>query len=300
MAGLPGMQGFLLRHITAQDNVALDVVPLVPHQEGAEPLSPQETEAAAKQLASSIALALTTHEAGEGADAIAARLPPEAQPYAAALHRPGTWSAGRIIYPQLGGLQPDSASVMVVVEQMWEETDGVHAEWRTLDVRLIRTGGVWQFDTLASNGGDPAAPPAALPPEAVAVLGDPRIELPDSARWDIYRGAVSPKLLALMTRMAEWGDFGVITFSTGHPWEVFGTTRQSDHSRGLAVDIYRLGERLVIDGREPGSAVHQFVEWLYQQPEVRQIGSPWALDGRGGRSFSDALHQDHLHIAVYP
>ncbi len=263
-------------------------------------MSPQETEAAAKQLASSIALSLITHEAHEGIEDIAARLPPEAAPFAGALHRPGTWSTGRIIYPQLGGLLPGGASVMVVVEQMWAEPEGVHVEWRTLDIRLIRTGGIWQVASLESNGGEPLAPPANLSPEALAVLADPRIELPDSARWDIYAGLVSPKLLALLARMAEWDGFGVVTFSTGHPWEVFGTARQSDHSRGLAVDIYRLGPDLVIDQRQTGSRVHQFVQWLYQQPEVRQIGSPWALDGRGGRSFTDALHQDHLHIAVYP
>lgn len=34
------------------------------------------------------------------------------------------------------------------------------------------------------------------------------------------------------------------------------------------------------------------------QPEVSQIGAPWALDGYGGRSFTDVVHQDHLHVGV--
>ncbi len=72
--------------------------------------------------------------------------------------------------------------------------------------------------------------------EARAVLDDPRIDLPDSARWDILAGEVSPALLRLMSRAAD-------------------------------------------------------------EAAVR-IGSPWALDGLGGRSFTDVVHQDHLHIAV--
>ena len=47
-----------------------------------------------------------------------------------------------------------------------------------------------------------------------------------------------------------------------------------------------------------GTGPYRFVEWLYEQPEVKQIGSPWALDGFGGRSFTDIVHQDHIHIAI--
>jgi NAD(P)H-flavin reductase len=79
---------------------------------------------------------------------------------------------------------------------------------------------------------------------------------------------------------------------------VFGTDRQSDHTRGRAVDIYRLDQTLVIDDRAEGSFTHQIVKWLYDQPEIRQIGSPWRLEGPRGRSFTDRLHQDHLHVAV--
>jgi len=277
------------------------IVPLAPHQQGAEPLSGAETHPNAKRLASEIVLALTTYAVGEGPEAIAARLPPEAAGIAATFYVPGASSTGRIIYPQLGGIQTDAASVMVVVEQLMGTDDGVRIEWRTLDVRLARNGGAWHFAGLASAGGDRLDPPAALLPEALAVLNDPRIEMSDSSRWDIYSGLVSPNLLRFMTRIADqWGDFGIVTFSTGHPWEVFGTSRQSDHSRGLAMDLYRLGDDLVIDQHARGSRVYEFAQWVYAQPELRQIGSPWRFGEGGGRSFTDALHQDHVHIAVAP
>ena len=143
-------------------------------------------------------------------------------------------------------------------------------------------------------------PSGPVSPEALAVLNDPRIEMPDSARWDILSGAIAPNLLRIMARLAERTPYGVTTLSQGHPYEVFGTDKQSDHTRGRAVDIYRLGDTLVIDDRAEGSMTYKTVQWLYDQPEIRQIGSPWALDGYGGKSFRDRLHQDHLHIAANP
>lgn len=280
---------------------AVDIVPLAPHQNGAEPLSRNETHPNAKRLASEVALILTTYGPTETAADVAARLDslaPEAVQLAAALHVPGAASEGRIIYPQLGGLAHDAVSVMVVTEQMITTPDEVLVFIRTLDVRLVQVGGVWRLTGVASVGGVPIEPGGALPEIAFQVLNDPRIEMPDSARWDILSGAISPALLTVMARLAQRTPYGVVALSEGHSFEVFGTDRQSDHSRGRAVDIYRLGNTLVIDDRAEGSFTHQVVQWLYQQPEIRQIGSPWALDERGGRSFTDTLHQDHLHIAV--
>jgi hypothetical protein len=268
--------------------------------EPAYALSENETEPGLKRAAADVALALTTWEAGETVADIAARLPPEAGGIAGAFYQPGSWSRGRIVYPQLGGLLPDAASVMVVVEQTLGTAEGVNETVRTLDLRLRREAGEWRLEQLASTGGDEVFPPADLPALAEAVLGDPRIELPDSARWDIYAGRVSPRLLALMARLADETPYGVVTLFSGHPFEIFGTPRRSDHARGLAVDIYRIGDRRVVDDRLTGSTTHRLVAWLYDQPEIAKLGSPWAIDGFGGRSFTDALHNDHLHIAVYP
>jgi hypothetical protein len=263
-------------------------------------LSARETHPELKLGAVRAALALTTYDATEALGEFAARLPAELAPFASALYRPGHWSRGRVVYPQLGGLAADRASVMVVVEQLTRNGAIAAAEVRTLNIEMLRVDRQWRFERLISAGGVPVVPTAPLSEVALAVLADPRIELPDSARWDIAAGAVSEDLLRLLARLAKRTSFGVATLSAGHSWEIYGTPRQSDHSRGLAVDIYRFGKRLVIDDRAPNSATHQLVAWLYDQPEVARMGSPWALDGVGGRSFTDALHQDHLHIAVWP
>ncbi|WMT89150.1 hypothetical protein [Pelagibacterium sp. H642] len=278
------------------------IIPLGPHQNGAEPVSPNETHPNAKRLASEVALALTNYSANESAADIAERVSfasaGAAVQLAEAFHFPGAWSQGRILYPQLGGLGEEAASVMVVTEQMVGTPDGVRVFIRTLDVRLALVEGSWHFARLASEGGTQIMPTGPVPQIALTVLNDPRIEMPDSARWDILSGNISTNLLTVMARLAERTPYGVTTLSQGHPYEVFGTDRQSDHTRGRAVDIYRLGNTLVIDDRASGSFTHDIVKWLYDQPEIRQIGSPWALDGYGGRSFTDKLHQDHLHVAV--
>jgi hypothetical protein len=264
-------------------------------------LSDQETYPNAKTLASEVALALTTYQAGEDATAIIERLPGEAaavKEAVAALHHPDSWSRARVIYPQLGGMLPDRASVMVIVEQQIGNPEGVRIETRTIDVRLRLVDGVWRFEDVASFGGAPIAQPANLSPEALAVLGHPNIAMPDSARWDIYSGAVSTTLLGLMTRLADRTPIGVVTLVTGHPWEIFGTNRKSDHTRGVAVDLYAIGDRLIVEDRATGSERYAAAEWLSRQPEVARLGSPWRFDDATAITFTDALHQDHFHIAV--
>ncbi|MBW3621136.1 MAG: hypothetical protein KY461_12900 [Actinobacteria bacterium] len=260
----------------------------------------------AKQLATRIVEALTTYDAGE-ADDVLERVVPDAAlreataAVAAPLLHHDRWSRGRVLYPQLGGYRQDAASVMVVVEQRSARPAGDTATTtRTVDIRLRRVDGRWRFAALPSIGGDPVARPDDLPPEAITVLDDPRIHLPDSSRWDIHAGLVDRDLLRVMAGIAERTSYVVVTITSGHPHHVFGTDRLSDHTDGRAVDIALLGDAPVVEDRAEGSAAHALVRWLWQHPDVRQIGSPWALDGYGGRSFTDLVHQDHLHVAVAP
>lgn len=261
-------------------------------------LSPNEPHPTIKRVAGEIALALSTYDRSDTPASLAARMPADAHDMADTLYVPGAWSRGRVIYPQFGGLREYSASVMVVLEQTIGRADEVQVITRVLDVRVVKDNEGWRFAALASSGGDIPVVPAVLVPEAYAVLDDPRIVLSDSARWDILDGTVSPRLLGILSRLAEQAPFAVATFERGHPWGIFGTDRQSDHSRGRAADIYRIGDRLVVDDRAEGSLTHRVAAWLFAQPDVARIGSPFRLNGFGSGAFTDALHQDHLHIAV--
>lgn len=262
-----------------------------------------EAEPAAKQLAVDIAHSLTTYEASEDhmarLEILGSRSGVELLSQASApLTYPGSWSRGEVIYPQLGGLRNERASVMVVTRQtVGSGSETEFSVVRTLDIRLIRGESTWEFDFLASAGGT-FGPDEDLA-VAHAVASDPRIVMPDSARLDIMSGLVSPRLLNVMAELADQTRYEVVVLATGHPHNVFGTDRPSHHTVGQAVDINRIGDRLVIDDRNPDSETRAITDWLYAHPDVHQVGSPWDLDGSGSsRSFTDAVHQDHIHLAV--
>ncbi len=280
---------------------------------------PGESLPNAKRLAGRVAQQLTTYGTGEDALATATRaldpLLSEASapspltadllaPVVAPLVAPGT-STSTIDYAQLGGYTPATAparcSVMVVTRQVQVLPDGTRPTTiRTIDVRLEDLGEGWRLEAVADLGGVPVAPPATLSPEAQAVLTDPRIALPDSARWDVHAGLIEPGTLLALSRMAGIAPFAVTVLRSGHPVNVFGAERLSDHTRGRAVDVWSVGGTPVlgtpVDGPLAGAVARGM---LGDQDLIKQVGSPWDLDAAtSSRSFTDAVHADHLHVAV--
>ncbi|MCJ7724819.1 MAG: hypothetical protein MUP76_00305 [Acidimicrobiia bacterium] len=262
-----------------------------------------EIEPDAKQLAANIAYALTTYDefddpaerfsdvaGAEGVDLLAEAGEP--------LTHPGQWSRSEVVYPQLGGLKNGRVSVLVVARQTVGSGSEVDfSVVRTLDVRLIQGESGWEFDELASAGGVFHDLEGLALAHAVAL--DPRIEMSDSARLDILGGDVSPVLLQLMADLADVTTYGITVMSTGHPYHVFETDRVSHHTLGRAIDIHRVDGTLVVDDRDGDSSAMAIVEWLWANPDVIQVGSPWDLDGpEDARSFTDVVHQDHIHVAV--
>ncbi|MCP3936068.1 MAG: hypothetical protein GY708_11930 [Actinomycetia bacterium] len=144
------------------------------------------------------------------------------------VHHSGMWSRGTIEYGHLDG----GISTMVVVRQeVGVEGAGEpeRVETRTMDVRPVRNDfGEWEFD-------------------------NPRIDLPDSAIWDICSGHTDHALLQTMTEIAERSPYSVVVLHTGHPRNVFGTPRLSIH----AVD-----SELVIDSHDLTSSTYELSEWL--------------------------------------
>jgi hypothetical protein len=261
----------------------------------------------AKRAAVAVAERLTTYAASETpADVVASLAADPAQraalqTAAGPLWHAGSWSRGTVVYPQMGGFTPDRASVMVVTrQQVGRGSTVTGTETRTLDVWVKRMpSGTWVLDHLDSPGGTPVARPATLSPEALAVLDDSRISLPDTARWDIYRGLVSPRLLMAMHELATRTSYSVTVLDTGHPHNVFGSDHQSMHTKGLAFDVNAVDGRHVVDERAAGSTAWQLTRWLLAQRSVGQVGSPWDLDGPASRrSFTDSVHWDHLHVSV--
>ena len=271
----------------------------------------------AKRLAGRFVQALTTYDDGaKHRDVVRAAARNADRDFAveAALretsvmfHR-GAASRGEIVYPQLGGLTlgsgDDRICVMVVVRQSLQTDDGDRTEVRTVDVRLINRDNEWQLEQIVNAGGTPVPRnDKRLSTRARTVLDDARIELPDSARWDIHAGRVDDRLLASMAGMAEQAPYSVAVLKTGHPRNVFGTDLISGHTEGRAVDIWKIdGIPVVQQQPSKRSEAHEFSEWLLNEEFIPELGSPWDLDGppEPGKvkpSFTDAVHADHIHVA---
>ncbi|MEA2150296.1 MAG: hypothetical protein QOD69_2126 [Solirubrobacteraceae bacterium] len=144
---------------------------------------------------------------------------------------------------------------------------------------------------LTVDGTPPATAPAD--PVAAQVVADPRIALPDRARADLVAGRIDPRLEAVLLRAAAQAPIAVGVLQTGHAYlTVNGSV--SNHSFGRAVDI------ATVDGEPvgPGNAAARDLALALGAlaPEIRptEIGSPWAIDDPA--YFTDADHQDHLHV----
>ncbi len=304
----PFAEGVTATAEPVEDVSAAPVAP-PPFPDQFEPL-PNEVQADAKRLGAEVAYQITNYgpdsslaELAAGVTADPARADALARE-AATVHHPGMWSRGTIEYPQLGGHNDDRISIMVVVRQELGgegSADAERAETRTMDVRLVRgASGAWEFEALASVGGRPVARPADLSPLAASVVDDPRIDLPDSAIWDIYSGHTDDALHEVMLDIAERTPYSAIVLKTGHPHNVFGTDRVSNHTVGRAVDIHEVGSELVIDSHDPTSSIYALSEWLVSRLDIREFGSPWRFDDAVAHNFTDEVHHDHIHVGVFP
>lgn len=220
---------------------------------------------------------------------------------------PDCFSRAEVEFVQYGGLTPvspraTSGVAMVVLRQVLQSRSGkTTVVRRTLDVRLRQRTGVWGIEALASAGGAAIERPSQLTAPAQQVLDDQRIDLPDSARWDIYSGQISPDLLHVMLRLADVTPLRTTVLKTGHPERVVdGRTSPpvSAHWRGQAVDIHSLGGVPVAEA--PAALIRSVVETAGAAKEVSQVGAPpgFDLDAGGRRWFTNLVHADHLHIAV--
>jgi len=265
--------------------------------------SPSEVLPQAKALAARIALALTNYPYGSTPEGVARAVAEGGEIPLAVLEEllhPDAASAGLVVYPQLVGADDTAAAITVLVEQRLRRTGGTEeSHLRVLDLRLERESGEWRFAALRSGGGREHSRPAELSEAARTVLDHPNIHLPDTGRWDVHAGRVTEELLELLVLVADRHEIHVLSLVSGRPRQVFGTDRPSRHAVGRAVDIHAVDGIPVVEQRAEGSPAHQLVTWLFELDGPR-IGSPWALDAFGGRSFTDLVHQDHIHLSVEP
>ena len=103
-----------------------------------------------------------------------------------------------------------------------------------------------------------------------------------------------------MAKIAREVPYSVTVLSTGHPHNVFNTDRVSGHTRGYAVDIYAVGGRTVARQRDGSSGPARRLAARLLARGAYQLGSPWILPPGARRSFTDVVHEDHLHLQQSP
>lgn len=262
---------------------------------------PGEPVPEVKQLAADVLQSIGTYDVGGGTAAaasqrLAGRGKPSVVEAAAPLLVPSAASAVDIIYPQLGGLTDTEASVMVVFRHRVLLRADKQSVTRTADVRLVRGSAGWSVTAIASLGGNPVSV-GALTPAAREVLESERLELPDTARWDVEAGRIDDRVLDLLTRLAASHTVRVTVLATGHPHNVFATPSVSNHTVGRGVDVWSVDGQPVVLQRDSSGPLHKLVAELLAEG-ITELGSPWDLDGPGvGPSFTNTVHQDHLHLA---
>ncbi|WP_051812358.1 hypothetical protein [Streptomyces sp. NRRL S-340] len=275
-------------------------VPALPRTRPWRPTS-AEVEPAAKLSAVELIEALGAWPSGGGgpaaarARAAAAHQRPALAAQAGPLLPAADEAVLQVIDAQYGGILAGSASVLVVCRQWTRRGATVTTGGTTVDVRLARSGRGWIVTAL-----HPArpGPPEAAPPAAVRkVLADPRIELPPAAAADLRDGRVHDSVLTAMLRLAGTYRISVSVVRSGHPLDVFGTSRPSDHPRGRAFDVWRIDGRPVVDPRTPRSLVEHFMRDAADAGSYN-VGGPVRLSGgmRPDQFFSDATHHDHVHV----
>lgn len=260
------------------------VVPALPVPVGWDP-APADVEPSCKLAAvAAVSAALTRPNGG---------LPAELAPLAGVLPGSGP-SVLQTVYPQYGGLNPrrTRASVMLVAELFALSSDGssVQRVGLTLDVRLRRGSSGWKVTEVLVPAAVGVASP--VPAEASAVLQDPRIHLPAAARWDLAAGGIDGRVSSLLSALSARWTVQVQVLRSGHPYDVFETGRTSNHTLGRAVDVRAVDGVPVVD--------HGNCPWR----DVLLAAADLGADELGGPDrpaprrpyFTDAVHQDHLHL----
>ena len=155
----------------------------------------------------------------------------------------------------------------------------------------------WYVDKVLAQSRLYAATPGPVAGvTAASLLANPRLVLTPNAAYDLRRDAVDPRILAVLAQLLQSYTLKVSVFITGHSLYVEGTRKISNHIPGRAVDIFEINGEPV--SRRSGAAL-AVTAWLVNDDgplRADEIGSPFAEFEPLPGAFSNAAHQDHIHI----
>src|SRR3546814_16411747 len=126
---------------------------------------------------------------------------------------------------------------MVVFTWRLLEDDRETSVVRTADVRLRREAGAWRVTGVESQGGEPTGSPE-ITPLAQAVLANDRLDLPDSARWDIQSGRIGDEILQVLQNLSQQHTLHVAVLASGHHHNGLESEYVSNTTHGRGNDLW--------------------------------------------------------------
>jgi hypothetical protein len=204
------------------------------------------------------------------------------------LTRPNT--VVEVIDAQYGGLLDGTASVLVPCRTYSVANGKLVTAGTTVDVRLIRSGRTWRV--TSQHPAQPGPPTTRLSTAARRVLASDRIILPPASAADVRSGTIHDTVLTAMLTLSETYRIGISVLRSGHPLNVFGTNRPSDHPRGRAFDTWQINGRAVVDPDTPRALITNYMRAAAGTGSYN-VGGPYQLNG--ATYFSDRTHHDHVH-----
>ncbi|WP_350275217.1 hypothetical protein [Kribbella sp. HUAS MG21] len=200
-----------------------------------------------------------------------------------------------VIDAQYGGILSDTASVLVPCRVYTISGGRLVTSGTTVDVRLTKTRGTWRV--TATHPAQPGKATTRLSAAARQVLSNEQILLPPASEADIRSGQVHDAVLTAMLELAKTYRIGVSVIRSGHPLNVFGTNRPSDHPRGRAFDTWQINGHPVVAPTTPRALVTSYMR-ATESTGSHNVGGPYQLPGAA--YFSDPTHQDHIHAGFRP
>jgi hypothetical protein len=138
------------------------------------------------------------------------------------------------------------------------------------------------------------APRGSPPGGAEDLLHNDRVTLDADGIADLRAGRIDPRIVSLLEELSRKHTITVSAMRSDHERLTAGGS-VSNHSFGRAVDIATIDGQPVGPANAAAKAIAQRVASLDPAIRPTEIGSPWALPGPA--YFTDAAHQNHLHLA---
>jgi hypothetical protein len=129
---------------------------------------------------------------------------------------------------------------------------------------------------------------------ALALLDNPQVRLTPAGEADLAQGRIDPRVVAVLSKLAETHAITVGTLSAGSTKFVSGGA-VSMHWLGRAADVTAVDDVAVSPSNATAYGVAQSMSALHSALRPDEVGSPWSIALPG--YFTDATTQDLLHIA---